>query len=126
MSEQEIWLMFLSVVFCLIMFSFGGFELAKEAAEALGGIIWEILSWPVKKYRKYKAVKRIEKQWQEYVVLHKGELVTELMKLVQEQYKTELPGKMECPDKTEQAGIAEKQEERTWQDQIMDRFMRKS
>lgn len=139
MSQQEmVCLMVLAAVFCLVAFFLvcGGFEIIKEAMQSFGAIIWKITFWPVEKYRERKEIVRIERQWQEYIELHKGELVSELMRsahqeMVGEQYKTEVLGAAvaECSVKFAQAGISvqdiDGQEERTWQDKIMDRFMRR-
>lgn len=139
MSQQEmVCLMVLAAVFCLVVLFLirGGFELVKEAMQSFGAIIWKITFWPVEKYREHKEIVRIEQRWQEYIELHRGELVSELMRsahqeMVGEQYKTEVLGAAvaERSVKFAQAGISvqdiDGQEERTWQDKIMDRFMRR-
>lgn len=139
MSQQEmVCLMVLAAVFCLaaLFLIYGGFESIKEAMQSVGAIIWKITFWPVEKYREHKEIVRIEQRWQEYIELHRGELVSELMRsahqeMVGEQYKTEVLGAAvaECSVKFAQAGISvqdiDGQEERTWQDKIMDRFMRR-
>ncbi len=139
MSQQEmVCLMALAAVFCLVAFFliYGGFEIAKEAMQSFGAIIWKITFWPVEKYRERREIVRIERQWMDYIESHRGELVSELMRsahqeMVGEQYKTEVLGAAvaECSVKFAQNGISvqdiDGQEERTWQDKIMDRFMRK-
>lgn len=139
MSQQEmICLMVLAAVFCLVAFFLirGGFEMVKEAMQSFGAIIRKITFWPLEKYRERKEIERAEQQWQEYIELHKGEIVSELMKsahqeMVGEQYKTEVLGAAvaECSVKFAQAVISvqdiDRQEERTWKDKTMDRFMRK-
>lgn len=139
MSQQEmVCLMVLAAVFCLaaLFLIYGGFESIKEVMQSFGAIIWKITFWPVEKYREHKEIMRIEQRWQEYIELHRGELVSELMRsahqeMVGEQYKTEVLGAAvaECSVKLAQAGISvqdiDGQEERTWQDKIMDRFMRR-
>lgn len=138
MSQQDMICLILVAVFCLIAFFLicGGFELVKEAMQSFGAIIWKIIFWPVEKHREHKEIMRIEQQWQEYIELHRGELVSELMRsshqeMVGEQYKTEVLGAAvtEFSAKLKQEGISvqdiDGQEERTWQDKIMDRFMRR-
>lgn len=139
MNQQEmVCLMVLAAVFCLaaLFLIYGGFESIKEAMQSFGAVIWKITFWPVEKYREHKEIVRIERQWQEYIELHKGELVSELMKsahqeMAGKQYKTEGLGAavIEFFAKFAQAGISvqdiDGQEERTWQDKIMDRFMRR-
>ncbi|POP37800.1 hypothetical protein C3R19_13080 [Blautia producta] len=139
MNQQEmVCLMVLAAVFCLaaLFLIYGGFESIKEAMQSFGAVIWKITFWPVEKYREHKEIVRIERQWQEYIELHKGELVSELMKsahqeMAGKQYKTEELGAavIEFFAKFAQAGISvqdiDGQEERTWQDKIMDRFMRR-
>ena len=83
MNQQEmVCLMVLAAVFCLaaLFLIYGGFESIKEAMQSFGAVIWKITFWPVEKYREHKEIVRIERQWQEYIELHKGELVSELMK----------------------------------------------
>lgn len=139
MNQQEmVCLMVLAAVFCLaaLFLIYGGFESIKEAMQSFGAVIWKITFWPVEKYREHKEIVRIERQWQEYIELHKGELVSELMKsahqeMAGKQYKNEGLGAavIEFFAKFAQAGISvqdiDGQEERTWQDKIMDRFMRR-
>lgn len=138
MSQQDMICLILAAVFWLIAFFLicGGFELVKEAMQSFGAIIWKITFWPVEKHREHKEIMRIEQQWQEYIELHRGELVSELMRsahqeMVGEQYKTEVLGAAvtEFSAKLKQEGISiqdiDGQEERTWQDKIMDRFMRR-
>ena len=38
----------------------GGFETIKEAMQAAGGVIWNMISWP---WRRYKQKKQIEQEW---------------------------------------------------------------
>lgn len=139
MSQQEMMcLMALAAVFCLVavFLIYGGFEAIKEAVERFGAIIRKIIFWPVEKYREHREIVRIERQWMDYIESHRGGLVSELMRsahqeMVGEQYKTEELGAAvtEWSAKFAQSGISvqdiDEQEERTWQDKVMDRFMQK-
>lgn len=141
MSYQETVIIFILIaIFALeaLFFVRGGFEIVKEAMQDIGAIIWKSISWPWRQWRAYKDRKRIEQEWQKYIEPHRAELIAVLMRTAHQEMFGE-------KDTTEQAldGAAaaaemmkktrfssediweNKEEERTWQDQIMGRFMRR-
>lgn len=137
MSHQEtaLMLVFMAILGLEALFlARGGFEMVKEAMQNIGAIIWEVISWPWRQWRAYKDRKRIEQEWQEYIELHREELIAVLMKTAHqemfgEKYTTEqaLDGVAAGAEMMRKAGystadIREDKEERTWQDQIMGRF----
>lgn len=140
MSYQETVVMFVLIaIFGLetLFLARGGFEIVKEAMQDIGAIIWKSISWPWRQWRAYKDRKRIEREWREYIEPHRAELIAILMKTAHqemfgEKYTTEqaLDGVAAGAAMARKAGystavIREDKEERTWQDQIMDRFTRR-
>ena len=100
----------------------GGFETIKEAMQAAGGAIWNMISWP---WRRYKQKKQIEQEWQQFMEERKGELAAQLMIMAQteifaNQRERQQAEKDTAKQKEEQGG------EKQWRDHIMDRFMRVS
>lgn len=98
----------------------GGFETIKEAMQAAGGVIWNMISWP---WRRYKQKKQIEQEWQQFMEERKGELAAQLMIMAQ----TEIFANQREWQQTEKSIVKEVEEqegEKQWRDHIMDRFMR--
>ena len=98
----------------------GGFETIKEAMQAAGGVIWNMISWP---WRRYKQKKQIEQEWQQFMEERKGELAAQLMIMAQ----TEIFANQREWQQAEKSIVKEVEEqegEKQWGDHIMDRFMR--
>lgn len=98
----------------------GGFETIKEAMQAAGGVIWNMISWP---WRRYKQKKQIEQEWQQFMEERKGELAAQLMIMAQ----TEMFANQREWQQAEKNTVKEMEEqggEKQWRDHIMDRFMR--
>lgn len=98
----------------------GGFETIKEAMQAAGGVIWNMISWP---WRRRKQKKQIEQEWQQFMEERKGELAAQLMIMAQ----TEIFANQRERQKAEKSTVKEMEEqggEKQWRDHIMDRFMR--
>lgn len=98
----------------------GGFETIKEAMQAAGGVIWNMISWP---WRRYKQKKQIEQEWQQFMEERKGELAAQLMIMAQ----TEMFANQREWQQAEKSTVKEMKEqggEKQWRDHIMDRFMR--
>lgn len=98
----------------------GGFEIIKEAMQAAGGAIWNMISWP---WRRYKQKKQIEQEWQRFMEERKGELAAQLMIMAQ----TEIFANQREQQQAEKGTVKEMEEqggEKQWRDHIMDRFMR--
>lgn len=98
----------------------GGFETIKEAMQAAGGVIWNMISWP---WRRYKQKKQIEQEWQQFMEERKGELAAQLMMMAQ----TEIFANQREWQQAEKSIVKEVEEqegEKQWRDHIMDRFMR--
>ena len=98
----------------------GGFETIKEAMQAAGGAIRNMISWP---WRRYKQKKQIEQEWQQFMEERKGELAAQLMIMAQ----TEIFANQRERQQAEKGTVKEmeKQEgEKQWRDHIMDWFMR--
>ena len=100
----------------------GGFETIKEAMQAAGGVIWNMISWP---WRRYKQKKQIEQEWQQFMEERKGELAAQLMIMAQ----TEIFANQRERQQAEKDTAKQKEEQgggKQWKDHIMDRFMRVS
>ena len=98
----------------------GGFETIKEAMQAAGGAIWNMISWP---WRRYKQKKQIEQEWQQFMEERKGELAAQLMIMAQ----MEIFANQRERQQAEKGTVKEMEEqegEKQWRDHIMDRFMR--
>lgn len=98
----------------------GGFETIKEAMQAVGGAIWNMISWP---WRRHKQKKQIEQEWQRFMEERKGELAAQLMIMAQ----TEIFANQRERQQAEKGTVKEMEEqggEKQWRDHIMDRFMR--
>lgn len=98
----------------------GGFETIKEAMQAAGGVIWNMISWP---WRRHKQKKQIEQEWQQFMEERKGELAAQLMIMAQ----TEIFANQREWQQAEKSTVKEMEErgeEKQWRDHIMDRFMR--
>ena len=98
----------------------GGFETIKEAMQAAGGVIWNMISWP---WRRHRQKKQIEQEWQQFMEGRKGELAAQLMIMAQ----TEMFANQRERQQAEKGTVKEMEEkggEKQWRDHIMDRFMR--
>lgn len=103
-----------------VLLARGGFEIIKEAMQAAGGAIWNMITWP---WRRHKQKKQMEQEWQQFMEERKGELAVQLMIMAQteifaNQRKRQQAEKSTAKEMEEQGG------EKQWRDHIMDRFMR--
>lgn len=98
----------------------GGFETIKEAMQAAGGVIWNMISWP---WRRYKQKKQIEQEWQQFMEERKGELAAQLMIMAQTEIFANQRERQQA-EKSTVKEMEERGEEKQWRDHIMDRFMR--
>lgn len=94
----------------------GGFETIKEALQAAGGAIWNMISWPLRRYRKKK---QAEREWKQFLEERKGELAVQLMIMAQTEIFVDQRGRQ-----TKKDTMKEQEGEKQWRDHIMDRFMR--
>lgn len=123
MNYQETELL-MAVILIIVMegvfLACGGFETIKEAMQAAGGTIWNMISWP---WRWHKQKKQIEQEWQQFMGERKGELAAQLMIMAQ----TEIFANQREWQQAEKSIVKEVEEqegEKQWRDHIMDRFMR--
>ena len=123
MNYQETELL-MAVILIIVMegvfLACGGFETIKEAMQAAGGAIWNMISWP---WRRHKQKKQIEQEWQQFMEERKGELAAQLMIMAQ----TEIFANQREWQQAEKSIVKEVEEqegEKQWRDHIMDRFMR--
>ena len=123
MNYQETELL-MAVILIIVMegvfLACGGFETIKEAMQAAGETIWNMISWP---WRWHKQKKQIEQEWQQFMEERKGELAAQLMIMAQTEIfanrkEWQQAGRDTVEETKEQEG------EKQWRDHIMDRFMR--
>lgn len=123
MNYQETELL-MAVILIIVMegvfLACGGFETIKEAMQAAGGAIWNMISWP---WRRHRQKKQIEQEWQQFMEGRKGELAAQLMIMAQTEIfanrrEWQQAGRDTVEETKEQEG------EKQWRDHIMDRFMR--
>ncbi len=98
----------------------GGFETIKEAMQAAGGVIWNMISWP---WRRHRQKKQIEQEWQQFMEGRKGELAAQLMIMAQTEIFANQRERQQA-EKSTVKEMEERGEEKQWRDHIMDRFMR--
>lgn len=141
MNHQEIEV--LTIIFLIIavegvFLACGGFETIKTAMQAAGGAIWRMISWPWRLWENHKRKKWFERQWMDYINQHKLEILDSLMKTARQemnykQYTTKeavegIAEAMEMIRKAETSteDIKPNEEERTWRENFMKRFMTKT
>lgn len=123
MNYQEIEVLTVTLLIIMtegVFLACGGFETIKEAMQAAGGAIWNMISWP---WRRHKQKKQIEQEWQQFMEERKGELAAQLMIMAQ----TEIFANQREWQQAEKSIVKEVEEqegEKQWRDHIMDRFMR--
>ena len=98
----------------------GGFETIKEAMQAAGGVIWNMISWP---WRRHRQKKQIEQEWQQFMEERKEELAAQLMIMAQTEIFANQRERQQA-EKSTVKEMEERGEEKQWRDHIMDRFMR--
>ena len=123
MNYQETELL-MAVILIIVMegvfLACGGFETIKEAMQAAGGTIWNMISWP---WRRHKQKKQIEQEWQQFMEERKRELAAQLMIMAQTEIFANQRERQQA-EKSTVKEMEERGEEKQWRDHIMDRFMR--
>lgn len=122
-------------VVIVAMFVIGvGYEWIEDRMCDIGAVLYEIVTAPVRHYRQKKLMEQMEREWESYLEKNRAKMVRNLMKEQQRHFSASIGEKhtaeewgealKEFADYQCQEGQQDK-EERTWQDHIMDRFMRK-
>lgn len=139
MNYQEIGVLTVTLLIIMtegVFLACGGFEIIKKAMQAAGGAIWRMISWPWRLWKNHKREKWLERQWLDYINQHKLEILDSLMKTARQEMdykqftaKEALEGIAEAAEVMKKARISTEdikmnEEERTWRNHIMDRFMR--
>jgi len=123
------------VIAIVATFTIGvGFDCIKDGMCNIGAVIYDIITAPVRHYRQKKLMEQMEREWEKYLIKNRGAMVRNLMKEQQRHFSTSIGEKHtveewgkaleEFAEYQCQEGQQDK-EERTWQDHIMDRFMRR-
>ena len=138
MNYQEIEVLTVTLLIIMmegVFLACGGFETIKKAMQAAGGAIWRMISWPWRLWKNHKREKWLERQWLDHINQHKLEILDSLMKTAMQEMnykqftaKEALEGIAEAAEVMKKAGISTEdiktnEEERTWRDHIIDRFM---
>ena len=141
MNYQDIGVLTVSLLIIMtegVFLACGGFETIKKAMQAAGGAIWRMISWPWRLWKNHKREKWLERQWLDYINQHKLEILDSLMKTTRKemsykQFTTKeavegLAEAMEMIRKAETSteDIKTNEEERTWRENFMKRFMTKT
>lgn len=134
MIETQEMIAILTIVIAAVFVIGVGFDCIKDGICDIGAVIHDIITAPVRHYRQKKLMEQMEREWENYLEKNRAKMVRNLMKEQQrhfsanigEKHTVEEWGKTleEFAEYQCQAGQQDK-EERTWQDNIMDRFMRK-
>lgn len=111
-----------------------GYDWIEDRMCDIGTAIHDIITAPVRHYRQKKLIEQMEREWESYLEKNRAKMVRNLMKeqqrhfsaSIEEKHTVEEWGKAleEFTERQYQEGQQDK-EERTWQDHIMDRFMRR-
>lgn len=123
MNYQDIGVLTVSLLIIMtegVFLACGGFETIKEAMQAAGGAIWNMISWP---WRRHKQKKQIEQEWQRFMEERKRELAAQLMIMAQTEIFANQRERQQA-EKSTVKEMEERGEEKQWRDHIMDRFMR--
>ncbi len=123
MNYQEIEVLTVTLLIIMtegVFLACGGFETIKEAMQAAGGVIWNMISWP---WRRHRQKKQIEQEWQQFMEERKEELAAQLMIMAQTEIFANQRERQQA-EKSTVKEMEERGEEKQWRDHIMDRFMR--
>ena len=100
-----------------------GFDCIKDGMCDIGAVIHDIITAPVRHYRQKKLMEQMEK--------NRAKMVRNLMKEQQRHFSTSIGEKHtveewgKALEEFAEYQCQQDKEERTWQDHIMDRFMRR-
>ena len=132
--ETQEMIAILAIVIAAVFVIVVGFDCIKDGMCDIGAVIHDIITAPVRHYRQKKLMEQMEREWENYLEKNRAKMVRNLMQEQQrhfsmsigEKHTVEEWGKAleEFAEYQCQAGQQDK-EERTWQDHIMDRFMRR-
>ena len=108
-----------------------GFDCIKDGMCDIGAVIHDIITAPVRHYRQKKLMEQMEREWEKYLEKNRAKMVRNLMKEQQRHFSTSIGEKHtveewgKALEEFAEYQCKQDKEERTWQDHIMDRFMRK-
>lgn len=100
-----------------------GFDCIKDGMCDIGAVIHDIITAPVRHYRQKKLMEQMEREWENYLEKNRAKMVRNLMKEQQRHFSTSIGEK--ALEEFAEYQCQQDKEERTWQDHIMDRFMRR-
>ena len=91
-----------------------GFDCIKDGMCDIGAVIHDIITAPARHYRQKKLMEQMEREWENYLEKNTS---------IGEKHTVEEWGK--ALEEFAEYQCQQDKEERTWQDHIMDRFMRR-
>lgn len=109
----------------------GGYDCIKDGMCDIGAVIHDIITAPVRHYRQKKLMEQMKREWENYLEKNRAKMVRNLMKEQQRHFSTSIGEKHtveewgKALEEFAEYQCQQDKEERTWQDHIMDRFMRR-
>ena len=131
MIETQEMIAILALVIVAVFVIIVGFDCIKDGMCDIGAVIHDIITAPARHYRQKKLMEQMEREWENYLEKNRAKMVRNLMQEQQRHFSMSIGEKYtieEWRKKREELAEYQRQqdkEERTWQDHIMDRFMRK-
>lgn len=111
-----------------------GYDWIEDRMYDIEAVIHDIITAPVRHYRQKKLMEQMEREWENYLEKNRAKMVRNLMKEQQRHFSASIGEKHtveewgEALEEFAAYKCQERQkdkEERTWQNHIMDRFMRR-
>lgn len=108
-----------------------GFDCIKDGMCDIGAVIHDIITAPVRHYRQKKLMEQMKREWENYLEKNRAKMVRNLMKEQQRHFSASIGEKHtveewgKALEEFAEYQCQQDKEERTWQDHIMDRFMRR-
>lgn len=134
MIETQEMIAILTIVIAAVFVIGVGFDCIKDGICDIGAAIHDIITAPVRHYRQKKLMEQMEREWENYLEKNRAKMVRNLMKEQQRHFFTNIGEKHtveewgKALEEFAEHQCQERQqnkEERTWQDHIMDRFMKR-
>lgn len=115
--ETQEMIAILTLVIVAVFVIVVGFDCIKDGMCDIGAVFHDIIAAPVRHYRQKKLMEQMEREWENY--LEQRHFSTS----IGEKHTVEEWGK--ALEEFAEYQCQQNKEERTWQDHIMDRFMRR-
>lgn len=129
--ETQEMIAILTIIIAAVFVIIVGFDCIKDGMCGIGAAIHDIITAPVRHYRQKKLIEQMEREWENYLEKNRAKMVRNLMKEQQRHFSASIGEKHtieewgKALEEFAEYQCQQDKEERTWQDHIMDRFMRK-